>query len=65
MIENHRFNKSVNPVYAYYNEKHSQFCNEFDSLTEHDEGTKEDYQELCLSILDAFSELCDLSEKNK
>lgn len=56
MKELHKQNMANNEKYAFYHEKHNQFCQEFDDLSENN-GTIKDYQKLCLEILDAFSDL--------
>jgi len=59
----HKQNKELNPLYKFYHDRHSYYCNEFDLLSEYDKGTKEDYQKLYLELLEDFSNLYFMMDK--
>lgn len=52
----HDQNMELNKKYKFYHENHCEFCQKFDELSENN-GSKEDFQRLCLELIDAFSDL--------
>jgi hypothetical protein len=57
MLALHKQNLDLDKKYKFYFEKHSEFCVRFDELSEDKESSASDYQELCLALIDAFSDL--------
>lgn len=50
----HEFQKEIDPEWARFSEKHLEFCNRFDEISEN--GTKEEAIELASQILDEYGE---------
>jgi hypothetical protein len=50
----HKFQKEIDPEFARFSEKHIEFCNRFDELSE--EGSKDEVLALASDILEEYGE---------